>query len=164
MEEHLSSHRCPGCDGQWIRGERYYLWLDSHEDEPETAGEEEARVTVHDSAGAKLCPECGRLLTRFQVGHGVEFAIDRCGGCGGIWLDAREWEVLRGKGLHDDVHFVFSAAWQSEIQRQRRRQNAERLLAEKLGEPDFDELKRIREWIDSHPRRNEIYAFLLNPQ
>src|SRR4051812_37421770 len=89
LEPLLSSHACASCGGQWLRGEAYFRWLD-HPDRSSAPGQLDATsaAEVHDSTRAMLCPECGKLLARFRVGHGLSFFIDHCSGCGGIWLDA----------------------------------------------------------------------------
>jgi Zn-finger nucleic acid-binding protein len=117
---------------------------------------------VQDSVAAKLCPECGRFLIRHKVGHGVDFCIDRCTACGGIWLDANEWQQLRRRGLHDDLHFVFSAAWQAGLHREDDLTRHEHMLAQKLGAADAAEIRRIKQWIDAHPHRAALCAYLLH--
>ena len=157
----LSSRRCGNCGGQWVAATSYFAWLESRgTDLPERHAAGEIVLTVTEAAGAKLCPECGRFLTRAKVGHGVNFHLDRCGSCGGIWFDANEWDVLRSRNLHDDVHFVFSSAWQAEVARGEREAAHERLMAQKLGETDWAEVKRIRAWLDGHPKRAQLYAAL----
>ena len=163
LERGLASHRCSACGGQWVRGERYLQWRNSGG--AKNTGESVAEVTplsVNDSGPAKLCPECGHFLTRHKVGRGVDFHIDRCASCGGIWFDANEWEMLKSRSLHDDVHFVFSAAWRAEVLREERQRSRTRLLTEKLGSGDLAEIQRIKAWIDQHPKRNELYAYLAN--
>src|SRR6185437_6632571 len=115
-----SSHRCGQCGGQWVESKRYWAWIESPDRKQPPAPSTDAQFTVVDSIKAKICPECGHLLTRAKVGHGVNFHIDRCSHCGGIWFDALEWESLRAMGLHDDVHFVFSKTWQAELARAER--------------------------------------------
>ncbi|HET6246669.1 MAG TPA: zf-TFIIB domain-containing protein [Tepidisphaeraceae bacterium] len=157
-----ASHHCTQCGGHWVESKRYWAWLESPEakaDLPATAGEVHFAVT--DSMKAKICPECGHLLSRAKAGHGADFYLDRCSHCGGIWFDAMEWEALRAKGLHDDVHFVFSKAWQAEIARAERQKQHDRLLREKLGDADFAEIQRIKAWLDAHPHRPELYAVLM---
>jgi Zn-finger nucleic acid-binding protein len=110
---------------------------------------------------ARLCPECGRLLRRAKVGRGIDFHLDRCGHCGGVWFDPNEWETLRRHGLHDDVHFVFSAAWQAEVARQDRDTLHQKTLERMLGSQDLAEIHRIKHWLGEHPRRAELLAVLI---
>ncbi len=147
VTEHLSSSACSVCGGQWIRGEHYYQWIDrSAKDETATlTGEppQPASHEHHDSTKAKLCPECGRFLTRYRVGHGADFVIDRCGNCAGIWLDSSEFELLRSMKLHDKMHFVFSAAWQADNVRADRERAETQRLTERLRDVDFAEIRRV---------------------
>ena len=101
-------------------------------------------------------------MTRAKVGRGAAFEIDRCGGCGGTWLDAREWEALRRLGLHDDIHFIFSAAWQADVAREERERMRDQMLLTKLGEADWAEIQRVREWLLAHRHRDELSAYLLD--
>jgi rubrerythrin len=43
------------------------------------------------AAASMVCPRCGQALEE-QVEHGVR--VDECPGCGGLWLDKGEFEVL----------------------------------------------------------------------
>lgn len=162
LDSGLPSQRCTKCGGQWVGQDAYFNWVGSQGPnlpERAPAGDVEL-VTGVESAKAKLCPNCGRFLTRARVGRGVNFHLDRCYTCGGIWFDADEWQSLKDRNLHDDVHFVFSAAWQAEVQRRDRDAQLERRMAQKLGEADWAEVKRIRAWLDAHPKRSELYAAL----
>ena len=183
----LSAHRCAACGGQFVRGEQFYRWLD-HPDRrtPAAARERDADTGPDartgsgpvatagaaglngsldlppvDSPHAKICPECGKLMSRYRVGHGVDFALDRCAACGGIWFDANEWEALARVGLADRVHFVFSSAWQAEIGRQESAAGERRRLTERIGAGDLAEIDRIVGWLGHHPRRRELVAYLI---
>jgi Zn-finger nucleic acid-binding protein len=157
----LASRQCGKCDGHWVASAAYFAWLEQRgTDLPEKPAGSDVDLTISEVARAKLCPECGRFLTRAKVGHGVNFHLDRCGACGGVWFDANEWEVLRRRNLHDDVHFVFSSAWQADVARRDREAAYDRLMGEKLGDADWAEVKRIRAWLDGHPKRSQLYAAL----
>lgn len=162
LEPNLPSRACAQCGGQWIEGARYFRWLETRKNEPEVQAAEVQEAPPDAPARAKICPTCGRLLGHSKVGHGVAFELDRCGGCGGIWFDANEWETLESRGLHDDVHFVFSAAWQAQVAREERERRHQAMLLEKLGPDDLSEIQRIRRWLDEHPRRAELYGVLLD--
>lgn len=165
LEEGLISKHCLACDGHWLPSFQYWLWLQQHGDNlPERPAAEGAALTVTESEQAKTCPECGHILTHHRVGHGLDFSLDRCGHCGGVWFDKNEWEILKSRNLHDDVHFVFSQVWQSEVAKQERAKMREQRLLAHFGTQDLAEIRRIKAWLDGHPRKNELYAFLLNPE
>lgn len=163
LEDGPAAAECSRCGGKWIKADDYWKWVESH---PATSG---AKVDlarqrpVKDSGPGKFCPGCGRFLSRAKPGHGLDFHINRCGGCGGIWLDANEWENLRDAGLHDDIHFIFSPHWQADLAKAQREVQRDRRLAEKIGSDSLNELKRIKAWLDSHPNKAELSAFLMEP-
>jgi Zn-finger nucleic acid-binding protein len=165
------THACGGCGGKYVKSSQYFAWLDRHgENVPERPADQAPALPVADSKPGKLCPECGAFLIRHEVGHDIDFAIDRCGRCGGIWLDGNEWETLVARGLHDDVHMVFSEAYQTELKRRRRAdeygQTVTDILDEKLtkqlGEADFAKLKEFQQWLAAHDQAEQIYAYLMS--
>jgi Zn-finger nucleic acid-binding protein len=158
----LSASRCPTCGGHWVAGDVYLQWVAVHGRQPGPSASSAglAPTEIRDSPKAKICPACGRLLTRARVGHGVAFHLDRCGGCAGFWLDPGEWDALLARGLHDDAHHVFSDAWQADVLREDRRQQRDRLMLGKLGEADWAEAQRVKAWIDGHAHRAEVLAYL----
>ena len=152
---------CDTCGGTWIKAFQYWKWLETHgANLPEKAEQEGTQLPVADSTQAKLCPECGHLLTRRQVGHGIDFHIDRCGTCGGVWFDKNEWEILKEHNLHDDVHFIFSSAWQHRTVEEQQNKTYEKRIETILGAGDFAKLKDFKQWILRHPKRNTMMAYL----
>jgi Zn-finger nucleic acid-binding protein len=161
IEENLRGAECESCGGRWVRSAQYSKWLQSHgENLPELTKEQTADLEVHESIQAKICPDCGHFLTRRKVGHGLNFRLDRCGACGGIWFDKNEWEILKSRNLHDDVHFIFSAAWQERLHEEETRENLEQEYLELFGEKDFTEIKNFKKWLDSHPQKSAILGLL----
>jgi len=156
----LPSRRCASCGGQFIRGEQYHRWLE-HPDRAAVAVKQQTVDDATDSTRAKVCTECGKLMRRVRVGQGVAFSIDRCGACGGVWLDANEWEALRTVGLHDRLHFVVGDVWQARVLKEERDRVVRDRVAVSFGPEDFEEVQRIAEWIERHARRDEIAAYLL---
>lgn len=160
---------CGNCGGIWIESAEYWKWIESRPSARNEPGADQpmnlsTQRIVKDSGPGKFCPACGRFLARAKPGGGLDFFLNRCGGCGGIWLDANEWENLRDAGLSDAIHFIFSDHWQSELARAQRTRQHEQLLAEKLGPEALAEVKRIKAWLDGHPRKAELYAFLIGPR
>jgi len=161
VEQALSSKQCPECSGRWIASFQYWKWRDtSGKSLSENPATESGHVKVEDSTKAKLCPECGHFLRRFPVGHGVEFGLDRCGNCGGTWFDANEWEVLKGRNLHDDVHKIFSDIWQRQVRDEEHQQAMEAFYKDKFGDDGYQKAQEIKSWIDNHPHKAELRAFL----
>jgi Zn-finger nucleic acid-binding protein len=94
------------------------------------------------------------------VGRNVPFTLDNCGECGGVWLDKDEWATLKTRNLHDDLHAIFTEQWQSEARREESRQTLAGMYERRFGAEGYAELQRIRAWIDQHPHKQEILAYL----
>ncbi len=163
LEADLSARHCAKCEGNWISSFEYWKWREKLVDElPDREAPPEAPNPSTGLLAAKICPECRGLLVRFKVGHGVAFSLDRCGNCGGVWFDKDEWEALRSRNLHDDVYTVFTAPWQDRVRKEESVRQQEQIYTRKFGEEGFEEVKRMKEWIDDHPLRQEILAYLIN--
>jgi Zn-finger nucleic acid-binding protein len=161
LERNLRTLRCGHCGGHWVQAYQYWMWLEEHSRaQPERPAEETVQLPVEDSP-AKVCPECQHILWHNRVGHGLDFYIDRCSHCGGLWFDRNEWVVLKSRNLHDDVHFVFNQAWQHRVALEDRAENTQELLTRLLGPEDLAEARRVKAWIDAHPRKDLLRSYLV---
>lgn len=160
LEGGLEAQRCDGCGGHWVALKNYEAWRTALKaDIPEQAPSA-VKFEVNELAKAKLCPECGRILLRFKVGHGLDFFVERCGGCGGVWLDRNEWEALHARGLDDDLHRIFSPTWQEHIRTEALRQKIERIYEKRFGAEAYRKARDIRAWVQHHPEKRALIAFL----
>jgi Zn-finger nucleic acid-binding protein len=161
LDDGLPSQSCPKCTGHLLTHEAYFAWRErGGTDLPERLAPPD-EPQLNNAKKAKRCPACGRIMRMARVGHGVQTSIDRCGTCGSFWLDANEWQVLKGRNLHDDLHFIHSDAWQADVSRAEREEMRLRLLREKVGNADFAEIVRVRDWLASNPRRVELITYLM---
>src|SRR5688500_2761878 len=107
---------CRFCGGRYLSFHEYWSWLSALEDPGDRPLDEGSLVEVPPSAPehnfAKLCPECSHIMNRVKIELDSPFYIDRCGNCGGIWLDVGKWEVLKSRHLHVELHQINTAAWQ----------------------------------------------------
>ncbi len=157
----LNALVCVKCEGLWIRAEQYWHWKKKQSETfPERPDVNISELDLEDSGTAKICPECSKILIRYEVGHSTGFSLDRCNICGGTWFDKNEWEALREKNLHDEIHFIFSAPWQSEVRKEKQEQLMEKRVEKILGSKDYIEAKRVKSWIANHQKSAEILAYL----
>ena len=161
LSANLTSQKCATCGGQWISSFEFWKWLEGDRiHTQETPAACDLSAVSNETVSAKICPECGHFLSKFKVGHSLGFSLDRCGNCGGTWFDRNEWEILQSSELRSQIHLIFSAAWQQQVQNADRARHLQELLTDKIGENDFVEIKRIKEWLDQHPHRQSLLAFL----
>ncbi|MBX9691086.1 MAG: zf-TFIIB domain-containing protein [Cyanobacteria bacterium] len=165
LEGGLSSNKCTQCDGIWICSVLYSDWLSQN---PQTVSsdshERDVCLESRESSGPRFCPECRYVLIKYRVGRGLVFSLDRCGHCGGIWFDKDEWDILKSRNLHDQVHLVFSQSWQANILWEERRRFIDEMWQSRLEKADLAEIQRIKEWLKAHPQSEELFAYLLSDE
>ena len=120
VEEKLKVKECKNCGGQWLPSSQYYPWLEHHDQILPELQYSDITYEVNDSQNAKICPDCGRILLRFKVGHGLQFSLDHCSNCNGVWFDKNEWKALVDRNLHDELPRIFSTEWQRHIRKEER--------------------------------------------
>lgn len=189
LEPGLVAYRCSASGGHWLPYQNYWRWLSQqpgrlpHLPHGEWVGHQ---VEAENSHKVRICPETGTLMTRYKVGHGFRFSVDRS--AAGIWFDVNEWEALRSRNFHDEVHLIMTAPWQAKV----RREALEQVIHEKqaaqqapekdcppvraeptgleaafrarfaglLGPEVMERAEEIRSWLDQQPARREILTYL----
>jgi Zn-finger nucleic acid-binding protein len=156
LDPDLPTDRCTTCGGHWITSARYFAYA-AHApgDAPHVASDPPADPPV-----PKFCPACTKFMRYYPVGHGVPFGIDKCGTCGGVWLNDGEWQALAARGFHRRLHAISSDAWQAEVSAEHRAQTDRHRVVRHLGETDVAELDRLIHWLDAHPHRTLAIAYL----
>ena len=159
--EGLASLRCQTCSGNWLPSYVYWKWRQRQgAGAPPPPEPVKAAARGQEPKGVKFCPECRTILARYRVRAEVPFGVDRCGNCAGIWFDQGEWQVLKERGLHRDLDFIFNSAWQAKVRHAESEAREEVALRKLLGEADYAEARRIKDWMSRHPRRRELQFFL----
>ena len=164
-EGRLAARRCTNCGGHWIRAADFWRWR-ANLGGPIPEAPAPVTDPVANEPGAtettslRICPDCDFILARYKVGRGVPFTVDRCRNCDGAWLDGGEWDTLRARGLHDDLPLIFDDAWQRSVRREARAQATEDSFRRRLGDADYQRAREVRAWLDPHPLRSELFAYL----
>lgn len=159
LEADLAALGCEKCGGHWLSSEAYWHWLEQ-QDEVKPEPQPDVAFQVNDNEQAKLCPTCGRILIKYKVGHGVNFSLDQCSTCNGVWLDQHEWQALKTRHLHAEIHCMFSKSWQQKVLAEELRDNLDRMYEQRFGAEDYAELQRLRCWLAQHPQRAALLAYL----
>ncbi len=161
LENNLSAHKCQSCHGIWLQANDYLGWRSQQGDfPPPDAASPDVSISAEDVAKAKICPQDGHFLLRYKVGKDITFALDRCGTCNGVWFDPKEWDVLKSRHLHGEIHNIFTDPWQRQVRQEEQRRSIQLFYQGKLGEEDYAELRRIKAWIGQHPERSALLAYL----
>lgn len=160
----LTAFRCPKTGGHWIPAQNYWTWrssLPAAEAAEASHAENATPVSEYDDV-VKLCPESGTVMTRYRVGHGQPFRVERSA-TGGIWLDGGEWEALCAGHLQSSIHLIFAAPWQKAVRQQSLDELQQKHLQERLGADLFEKLQALRLELADHPQRSAALAFLQSP-
>ncbi len=164
LESSLPVLSCSSCGGIWIRANEYALWLKAQTpgsyDLAKLAGAAQADPVLERST-IGICPDCNRFLRSYRVSSNAQFTLDRCGNCNGVWLDRNEWELLKSADLHDEIHRVFTQPWQQRIDAEVTAAGLEAGYLDRFGETDYARIKEIRNWLQDHPKRSQLLAFLM---
>lgn len=160
LEEGLQAYQCLDSGGYYIPAVCYMQWLEKQPARLPHLPESGSNPEI-DSDAALVCPESGTLMTRYKVGHGFTFAINRSI-TGGIWLDGGEWEALRQRNFHDEIHLVFTAPWQKHVRDERALATYEQTLKSALGPEVLECLGDLRSVLKDHPHQNLAIAYLMN--
>lgn len=162
IAEGLHVYQCPETAGVWIPARAYWSWLQAQPERlkhlPQSGAVSESS---DDDIAVKLCPESGTLMFPYRVGHGFNFRIDRSV-TGGIWLDGGEWEQLKERNFHDELHLVFAAPWQRAERIAQQKAVIEKSFRAKLGDELYDRLSSLHGELAGHPHRAEAIALLLH--
>ena len=157
----LGAGVCPKCNGKWISFQSYEAWLDFGHQIPASSGEEANQVgTIPEFERARICPRCGRILTKYKIETESWLNIDRCSNCAGAWLDADDWEALKSRNLHFALHKIFTDHWQHEISREETRQTLAEIYSKKFGRENFERIREFKRWIFDQENREEILSYL----
>lgn len=160
LESGPPAKKCGRCHGIWISFEPYAAWLDTRGSSLPEGGSGPAPEPAEDMRGAKLCPECGRIMPRYRILPEVEFCLNHCGSCGGIWFDKDEYEALASRGMLDKFTSFFTREWQADLRARQARKELEHMYQEKFGEEVYARLKEIRAWFAAHPKRVALLEYL----
>lgn len=163
LEPGLEAFQCPKSGGYWIPLQSYTIWQERHRDRIHPLPPDyEPRYEDASGQRALICPESGCVLIRYRVGQGLKFHIDRSPKTGGIWLDSGEWEALKSKNLHDELHLIFGAPYQRRIRTEESRKQLKQLFAQKIGAADFVRVNEFKNWLRHHARQRDIVSYLLD--
>ena len=159
LEDGLVAYRCPQSGGHYIPAAAYMRWLSKQPARTEHLPPKDDAEVLEESDKVYLCPETDTIMTRYKVGHGFRFTIDRSI-TGGVWLDAGEWEALKSRNFHDEIHFIFTDPWQKKIARAGLSSAMLQRLEQHLGPELFQKITALKEGLAEHPHRAEAHAYL----
>jgi Zn-finger nucleic acid-binding protein len=165
LEPGLSVYECPKSGGLWIPLAAFLAWKEQHPATSKSAPASDSMppiVQEVERTRALICPESGRLLARYRVGHGLAFQIEHSPVTGGVWLDKGKWEALKSKGLHVSLNLIFTESYQRQVRSSEYAQELTDAFRQRIGATDFSKVTDFAEWLAEHPKRRDICCYLLD--
>lgn len=156
------AYRCNRCEGVWVGLADYEEWMlgrTVESEQPQTVSD----FALQEENLAKLCPTCRQLMFKYRVRQYIQFHVDHCRGCGGMWFDKGEWEALASAKLHDELPKIFTQRWQKEIKQLDQRATFAKMYRERFGADEYQRLKDTRAWIEAHPHKDLLHSYLACP-
>ncbi|TVZ39701.1 TFIIB-like protein [Alteromonadaceae bacterium 2753L.S.0a.02] len=155
LEHGLLAATCPQCHGSLLPLMNYRYWAD-HNEHVSAASTELAQ----EPEGAKNCPKCNRMMTKYRIDTATNNRIELCAHCDEVWLDAGEWNLIKTLKLHDKLSSVFTEAWQRNLRKQKEKASLYTHFETLLGEQDFSRAREFKEWLEVHPKKSDIRHFV----
>jgi Zn-finger nucleic acid-binding protein len=160
LTEDLAGYSCGNCLGTLVSLVAYRAWRESP-----ARGELPATPTAEpdseppDSIGAKKCPKCRSVMSKYRIRSDKTNRLDYCPHCEEIWLDEGEWELVEGLVTSGEFTKVFTQSWQFAVRAGITSAMEEQRLRELLGN-DYERVAEFAEWLRSQPAKQEILAKL----
>ncbi len=150
-------HTCNLCHGHWLLIEDYLNWLDQHKSHQ---FQQDPEFELDESKQALICPMTGAIMQKFRIDAESEHKLNYSHAVGGVWLDKGEWSLLKEKGYAGSLNKVFTLHWQKMIRENQTHAKFAKMYRTKFGNMDYERVRIFRHWLEHHPRKSELIAYL----
>jgi Zn-finger nucleic acid-binding protein len=161
LTENLAAYSCGKCLGTLVSLVSYRAWRESpagrHAMKDAPAAHPD--VDAQDSVGAKNCPKCRSLMSKYRISADKRNRLDYCPHCEEVWLDDGEWQLVESLVTRGDFAKVFTQSWQHHVRSDMSHAMEEQRLRELLGD-DYERVARFADWLNAQPAKQEIVARL----
>ena len=160
LTDDLAAYSCGKCLGTMVSLVAYRAWR-----------EKQGRTTLRpveaaepsndppDSIGAKKCPKCRSLMSKYRISSKKSNRLDYCPHCEEVWLDDGEWQLVESLVNAGELTRVFTQAWQYAVRAGLSQAMEEQRLRELLG-ADYERVAEFAEWLQKQDAKQEILARL----
>jgi Zn-finger nucleic acid-binding protein len=160
LTEGLAGYSCGKCLGTLVSLVAYRAWRErAGEHALPTASPAIPDDTPADSTGAKKCPKCRSIMSKYRISAEKTNRLDYCPHCEEIWLDDGEWQLVESLVMSGEFSKVFTQAWQYALRAGIAGTMEEQRLRELLGE-NYARVIEFAEWLQAQPAKSEILARL----
>lgn len=158
IEDLFRAHTCCDCGGNWIFIDDYLVWLEHNKEYSFTNND---TFEVDDTKTALFCPVTSAIMQKYRISNHSEHRVDYSPSVGGIWLDSGEWEYLKEHKLAGSLNKLITNEWQKRLRDENAELTFSEIYSERFGEESYKKVKEIREWINNHPNKMDLRAYIL---
>lgn len=152
---------CPICNSYWIQPSQFWAWKDKYITCNTRAVSYDRRyVETFHLNRPKKCPECSRILSRYQVGKGTDITIERCEKCRGMWIDKSDFDLLYKNNLLGEIYRIFSTQWQASVKMEKILEKRADALKREIGINDYNRVNDFLKWVKNNQKKTSIIAYL----
>ena len=155
----LPAHSCYRCKGILVSLVAYREWKERVGSLRRSENHNAIVAPVKDTKDAILCSKCRNLMTKYRVSAEMPNRIDFCSRCEDVWLDGGEWELIEALVGSDQLTNITTQPWQYRLTSETTKKMELDRLKKQLG-TDFEKVIGLSEFLDGHPARLEILAYL----
>lgn len=157
----LPAYSCGKWEGVLLSLIAYRRWREVHSTDAPAPEPGVNDTTVEDSAGAKACPKCRAVMTKYRIASDVSNRLDYCDHCEDVWLDHGEWRLVEKLASSGQLAEIIIQPWQRRIRENLSDSGERARLRELLGE-DYERLVEFRTWLNAHAARDRLLACLVH--
>ena len=161
VSENLSGLGCTHCEGLLLGLVNYRIWRESHALKVGSQNKVQAKSTSANTRIACRCPKCGSIMTKYYFSEEMNAQLDFCYHCEEIWFDQGEWALLEDLSLADELTQIFTHPWQHSLL-ERKISNMQSERWRKTFGNDFEKIEKTTKWIQTHPHKSQILAYIVN--
>ena len=160
LTEGLAGYSCGRCLGTLVSLVAYRAWRERADERGlPTPPPAIIDTAAADSTGAKKCPKCRSLMSKYRISAERANRLDYCPHCEEIWLDDGEWQLVESLVMSGEFSKVFTQAWQYSVRAGITGAMEEQRLRELLG-ADYGRFEEFARWLAKQPAKHEILAQL----
>lgn len=157
----FAAHTCDSCGGNWILIEDYATWKSNNPDPSFSIDTNTPEYQATEPQKALICPISGSIMQKFRISSSIDHKINYSAKVGGIWLDKGEWNILKKEGLAGSLNTVLTEHRQNEIMHDTAKEHFAVIYQERFGKADYQKVIEIREWLDTHEKKQDLIAYLI---
>jgi Zn-finger nucleic acid-binding protein len=160
LTEGLAGYSCGHCLGTLVSLVSYRAWREgAGRGRLPTAVPAIPDADAADSVGAKKCPKCRSLMSKYRISAERSNRLDYCAHCEEVWLDDGEWQLVESLVTRGEFAKVFTQVWQREVRADLSHAMEAQRLRDLLGS-DYARVEQFAEWLQDQPAKQEILARL----